>query len=204
VPILSWIYKEITGEDLSLMNVMTLLIAIPTSIFHRLIFGGQFPTATDLSSLGGLDTVLSQTFNISSSSAPAAASNTSTTQPAPSQIVGASTVVRKEAVGSTSTTSQPGISTTQVTVQPSSITDGAAPPPVQDGVTQFSDLTSSFSVSDTAMVSIMLGISGVTSILSFKDIYDQATRGGFSQLDWKVRGKRIITSYGRFMVSKAL
>src|SRR5438132_250842 len=60
VPILSWIYKEMARENLTPWNVVILLIAIPASIYHRLIFNGKFPTAAAaIFGPGGVDSVLS-------------------------------------------------------------------------------------------------------------------------------------------------
>ena len=41
VPVLSWLYKELTGETLTVASAATLLIALPVTILYKILFGGS-------------------------------------------------------------------------------------------------------------------------------------------------------------------
>lgn len=41
IPVLSGLYKEITGHDLTLLHLFSLLIAVPTTILYKLVYGGR-------------------------------------------------------------------------------------------------------------------------------------------------------------------
>ncbi|CAE7526982.1 unnamed protein product [Symbiodinium microadriaticum] len=39
IPIISWLYKLLTGDDLSLLDLLCLIAAIPTTIYYKLVMG---------------------------------------------------------------------------------------------------------------------------------------------------------------------
>jgi len=41
IPILSWIYSELTGSPLTLLDLMCLILAIPSTLIYKLIWGGK-------------------------------------------------------------------------------------------------------------------------------------------------------------------
>ena len=41
IPILSWIYFELTGSSLTLLDLMCLILAIPATLIYKLIWGGE-------------------------------------------------------------------------------------------------------------------------------------------------------------------
>jgi hypothetical protein len=43
IPVISWMYNLITGDDLSFMDLACLILAIPTTIIYKIVSGGNAP-----------------------------------------------------------------------------------------------------------------------------------------------------------------
>ena len=49
IPVLNWLFQEVAGEPLSLLNLMSLIFAIPTTIIYKLFNNNEAPfTSTEL------------------------------------------------------------------------------------------------------------------------------------------------------------
>ncbi|HKF58586.1 MAG TPA: hypothetical protein VKJ45_24305 [Blastocatellia bacterium] len=59
IPILSWIFQEITGEPLTLLNLMSLLFALPATLIYKLLNNGTAPFAGQVQEYSRLDLQLS-------------------------------------------------------------------------------------------------------------------------------------------------
>jgi hypothetical protein len=53
IPVLSWLYHEVFGEDLTFLNLITMVAAIPITILYR-VFDGQYPSKDIQAATGAL------------------------------------------------------------------------------------------------------------------------------------------------------
>ncbi|MEM7429120.1 MAG: hypothetical protein AAF441_23780 [Pseudomonadota bacterium] len=61
IPVISWLYRQIVGDDLSIADVLCLLVAAPATIFQKIVDGGKAPfTSAQVSAATGPDSVWSQ------------------------------------------------------------------------------------------------------------------------------------------------
>jgi hypothetical protein len=46
VPVISWLYQQISGNPLTLLDLLSLLIALPTTLLYKIVFGAGHPPFT--------------------------------------------------------------------------------------------------------------------------------------------------------------
>lgn len=158
-------YKLITGQDLTLLSVISLLIAIPTSISYRITYGKPFPTSFTPVSQGGLTGMFNPIKQ------PVAASTVATASV--SKIANkkfATSGVDQPIVFTPITVSIPTPTPTQpVSSQPST----TQPLPTQAASIEepdFPGLIEQATESDTAMAAMILGMYTVIAVISTTEV----------------------------------